>query len=103
MAFPQEVTQEIVQLCSPARVLLYNEKRTLSTDKLKAASFCVVIPSGSDRETLQRKLYLAIDTESPLNFTLYTEGEWEELNEDPASYAAWIGRKGRVVYDAAQS
>ena len=100
MAFPQEVTQEIVRICSPQRIFLYNEKRTLSTDKLKAASFCVVIPSGSDRDALLHDLYLSIDADIPLNFTLYTTSEWEELNEDPASYAAWIGRKGRVVYDA---
>jgi hypothetical protein len=100
MAFPQEITQDIVRICAPLRVFLYIEKRTLSTDKLKAASFCVVIPSGSDRDALLRKLYLSIDVEIPLTFTLYTSSEWEELNDDPASYAAWIGRKGRVVYDA---
>ena len=100
MAFPQEITLDIVRICAPQRVFLYNEKRTLSTDKLKAASFCVVIPSGSDRDALLRELYLSIDVEIPLTFTLYTSSEWEELNDDPASYAAWIGRKGRVVYDA---
>ena len=100
MEFPQEVVQEIARICTPVRVLLYNEKRTLSTDKLKAASFCVVIPNGSDRDAMLRALYLSIDIEIPLNFTLYTAEEWEELNDDPASYAAWIGRKGRAVYDA---
>ena len=59
----------------------------------------MVIPSGSDRDALLHDLYLSIDADIPLNFTLYTTSEWEELNEDPASYAAWIGRKGRVVYD----
>lgn len=100
MSFPQEVTREIVRLCAPQRIFLYNEKRTLSTDELKAASFCVVIPSGADRDALLHDLYLSIDTEIPLIFTLYTLSEWEELNDDPASYAAWIGRRGRVVYDA---
>ena len=100
MAFPQEIIQEIVRVCAPQRVLLYNEKRTLSTDKLKAASFCVVIPDGADRDALLRALYLSVGTEIPLNFTLYTASEWRELNEDSASYAAWIGRKGRAVYDA---
>ena len=100
MEYPQEVIREIVRICAPLRVLLYSEKRTLSTDKLKAASFCVVIPNGSDRDAMLRALYLSIDLEIPLTFTLYTADEWEELNDDPASYAAWIGRKGRAVYDA---
>ena len=100
MLFPQEITQKIVQLCTPIHVFLYNEKRTLSTDKLKAASFCVIVPDETDRDTLQRSLYLSIDAEIPLTFTLYTATEWTELNGDPASYAAWIGRKGRVLYDA---
>ena len=99
MEFPQEVVQEIVRICTPVRVLLYNEKRTLSTDKLKAASFCVIVRDGADRQSLLTRLYLAVPAELPVQLTVYTQSEWRELTADPTSYAAWISRKGRVLYE----
>ena len=39
MAFPDDILTAIRSVCQPCRVILYGEKRTLATDKLKAASF----------------------------------------------------------------
>lgn len=46
-----------------------------------------------------QRLYLAIDSNVSINLTLYTHDEWTVLLEDPSSYAAWIGRRGRVIYE----
>ena len=83
MAFPDEITQTIRGVCRPLAIILYGEKRTLSTDK----------------HALQHTLYLAIVADVPVNLTLYTVQEWDALTEDETSYAAWIRRKGRVLYE----
>lgn len=99
MAFPEEITQTIQELCTPLAVILYGEKRTLSTDKLKAASVCIIVPDGTDKHALQRALYLAIVADVPVNLTLYTVQEWDTLTQEQTSYASWIRRKGRVLYE----
>lgn len=99
MAFPDEVVKIIEESCTPQQIILYGEKRTLATDKLKAASFCIVVPNGTDKHDLQQKLYLSILADVPINLTLYTVEEWQALLTDATSYAAWIARKGRVLYE----
>lgn len=99
MAFPEEVVKVIQEYCAPERIILYGEKRTLATDKLKAASICIVVPVGTEKHCLQQKLYLSIVADVPINLTLYTAAEWQELLTDATSYAAWIARKGRVLYE----
>ncbi len=99
MAFPDEVVQIIEESCTPQQIILYGEKRTLATDKLKAASLCIIVPDGTDKHSLQQKLYLSILADVPINLTLYTVAEWQALLTDATSYAAWIARKGRVLYE----
>lgn len=99
MAFPEEVVSVIAQNCVPKQIILYGEKRTLATDQLKAASLCIVVPDGTDKHSLQQKLYLSIVADVPVDLTLYTAEEWDMLLTDATSYAAWIARKGRVLYE----
>ncbi|MBS5145323.1 MAG: hypothetical protein KHY89_07425 [Butyricicoccus pullicaecorum] len=99
MEFPNEVVKIIEESCTPKQIILYGEKRTLATDKLKAASLCIVVPDGTDKHNLQHKLYLSIPADVPINLTLYTVEEWQELLTDATSYAAWIARKGRILYE----
>ena len=90
----------ILRECAPERVILYAEKRTLTTDEIKSFSFCVIVPQCDDRNGLMQRLYLAIESDVPVNLTLYTHDEWAELQPDPSSYASWIGRRGRVIYES---
>ncbi len=90
---------DILKVCEPARVILYAEKRTMTTGELKSISLCVVVPDGADCRELRTKLYLALVMQVPINLNVYTVGEWEELSRYPGSYAAWIAQKGQVVYE----
>lgn len=99
MAYSDAIVTTIRQLCTPLCIILYGEKRTLSTDKLKAASLCIVIPDDTDKHALQHTLYLSIIADIPINLTLYTIQEWNTLTQDETSYAAWIRRKGRLLYE----
>lgn len=95
----EKALTQILRECSPERVILYAEKRTLTSDKLKSLSFCIIVPECRDKSSLMQRLYLAVEHNVPVNLTLYTHDEWTALLEDPNSYAAWIGRRGRVIYE----
>lgn len=99
MSFPEDILSAIRSVCTPLRVILYGEKRTLSTDKLKSASFCIIVPDDTERAGLLSRLYLTVPDALPINLTLYTQSEWQELITEHESYAAWIHRKGRVLYE----
>ena len=95
----RQSVQDILTACQPKEIILYAEKRTMSTGKLKAFSLCVIVPEGTDCRKLRPKLHLALSADVPVSLSVYTTDEWEDLTADQTSYAAWIARKGQVVYD----
>lgn len=95
----RQTTQDILRVCQPQRIILFAEKRTMSTGKLKAFSLCIIVPDGSDCRHLRTQLHLALSADVPVNLNVYTADEWDDLLEDEASYAAWIARKGQVIYE----
>ena len=94
----RQSVQDILTACQPKEIILYAEKRTMSTGKLKAFSLCVIVPEGTDCRRLRPKLHLALSADVPVSLSVYTTDEWEDLTADQTSYAAWIARKGQVVY-----
>ena len=95
----QQAVADILAACQPLRILQFAEKRTMSTGKLKAFSLCVIVPDGTDCRALRTRLHLALSADVPVSLSVYTVEEWEDLLTDETSYAAWIARKGQVVYD----
>lgn len=95
----RQTTQDILRVCQPQRIILFAEKRTMSTGKLKAFSLCIIVPDGSDCRHLRTQLHLALSADVPVNLNVYTVDEWDDLLEDETSYAAWIARKGQVIYE----
>lgn len=95
----RQTTQDILRVCQPQRIILFAEKRTMSTGKLKAFSLCIIVPDGSDCRHLRTQLHLALSADVPVNLNVYTADEWDDLLEDESSYAAWIARKGQVIYE----
>ncbi len=95
----QQATQDILRVCHPQQIILFAEKRTMATGKLKAFSLCVIVPDGTDCRHLRTALHLALNVDVPVSLSVYTTEEWNDLSEDETSYAAWIARKGQVVYE----
>lgn len=95
----RQTTQDILRVCQPQRIILFAEKRTMSTGKLKAFSLCIIVPDGIDCRHLRTQLHLALSADVPVNLNVYTADEWDDLLEDETSYAAWIARKGQVIYE----
>lgn len=94
----RQAVRDILGVCQPQEIILFAEKRTMSTGKLKAFSLCVVVPEGTDCRQLRTRLHLALSADVPVNLNVYTTEEWDDLTADDTSYAAWIARKGQVVY-----
>ncbi len=94
----RQAVEDILRACRPQEIILFAEKRTMSTGKLKAFSLCVVVPDGTDCRQLRTRLHLALSTDVPVNLSVYTNEEWDDLIADETSYAAWIARKGQVIY-----
>lgn len=95
----QQAERDILRVCQPRRIILFAEKRTMATGNLKAFSLCVIAPNGSDCRHLRTQLHLALSADVPVNLSVYTADEWDDLLEDETSYAAWIARKGQVIYE----
>ena len=95
----EQAVRDILTACTPRKVILYAEKRTMATDKLQAFSLCVILSDDADARAVRTHLHLAITVDVPVSLSVYTIGEWDDLISDSTSYAAWIARKGRVIYD----
>lgn len=95
---PKEVLQSILSCCNPEKVILYGEKLTVGSHKLKSADFCVIL-NEVDKPVLLHRLYLTINCTIPVNFLLYTSEEWSGLTQDFTSFAACIAQKGTVLYE----
>lgn len=96
----KSILSGIISNCKPKQVVMYGEKRSLSTGLVKSADFCVIIPDESiNKNTVLRTLYLTLDVEIPFQVLLYTTEEWRTLTEDFSSYASAICKKGTVLYE----
>lgn len=49
----EQAVRDILTACRPQQIILYAEKRTMATDKLKAFSLCVIVPDNADCRALQ--------------------------------------------------
>ena len=94
----RQAVEDILRACRPQEIILFAEKRTMSTGKLKAFSLCVIAPEGTDCRSLRTRLHLVLSADVPVSLSVYTTEEWDRLRADETSYAAWIARKGQVIY-----
>ena len=74
----EQAVCDILGACQPVKIILYAEKRTMATDKLKAFSLCVIVPESANCRTLRTHLHLAI-TFRTVSLSVYTTEEWAEL------------------------
>ena len=93
------IVKSVFELCKPIRVILYGAKHGLSSGKLKTANICIVVGNCYKNKLLHR-LYLQMPLDVQVNIKIYTDEEWNELQNDPNSYAAWISEKGAVLYES---
>ena len=52
----------------------------MATGKLKAFSLCVIVPDGTDCRHLRTALHLALNADVPVNLSVYSTEEWDDLH-----------------------
>ena len=96
------IRDRIIALCSPEKIILFGEKKVLSTGETGEVKICLVADTVN-KEVLEKRLYLGIDSEVSFDILVYTPEEWKNLLEDPQSYASRILEKGTVIWNAAEA
>ncbi|SMC47926.1 hypothetical protein [Papillibacter cinnamivorans] len=96
------IRDEIIAISHPEKIILYGEKKVVSSGKTGEAKFCLVLDTA-DKQAVEKKLYLKIDSEVSFDIIVYTPDEWECLLEDPQSYASRILERGTILYDASEA
>ena len=57
----EQAVRDILTACTPRKVILYAEKRTMATDKLKAFSLCVILSDDADARAVRTHLHFGQD------------------------------------------
>ena len=96
----RSICKTITETVSPLMIVMYSLKYDLSGEKIKAASFCVVV-DGNAQEA-EKKLYLALDSEFPCDMLVYNSADFAEFMKDPTSYVSSILSKGVLLYGKTQ-
>ena len=79
----RQSVQDILTACQPKEIILYAEKRTMSTGKLKAFSLCVIVPEGTDCRSCAPKLHLALSADVPVSLSVYYHGRMGRPDRGP--------------------
>ena len=58
-----------------------------------------VIASTKDKRSLLTDLYCDTESDTPIDFLLYTPEEWEHSVADSQSFANKLNREGVVLYE----
>lgn len=94
----EKVLEQLRELIDPRKIILYGTKKDVATGTVNDIDICLVVVT-KDKASLERELYLAIDSEISFDLILYTPEEWETLTADRQSFAHRIMEKGTVVYE----
>ncbi|NLM61382.1 MAG: nucleotidyltransferase domain-containing protein [Clostridiales bacterium] len=94
----EKVLEQLIRMVQPEKLILYGTKRDVATGTVKDIDVCLVAETP-DKSTLERELYLSIDSDVSFDIIIYRPVEWETLIEDHQSFAHRILEKGTVVYE----
>ena len=89
----ERIKQQIIEHYSPIKIILFG---SLAKKQIKPTSdidICI-IANTSDKRSFVNKLYAEIDTK----FLIYTEKEWEILEDEETSFLYKILKEGEIIY-----
>jgi len=91
-----DVCQVIVKNFSPQKVILYNIK-TSAVGELRSFKLCVIVADG-ETLTIEKRIYLEVDSDIPFDVLVYTSEEWEKLITQKNSFACRIIKEGTYIH-----
>ncbi len=89
----------IGRLSGAEKLIVYGMKREGAGDRVRDVDVCVVADC-EDKRSLERRIYLELESEISFDVIIYTPEEWAALTADPQSYASRILAKGKVYGEA---
>lgn len=97
----ERIENEILRLCRPQKMILFGQKKFVSTDRVRDVDICLVMDTR-DKLAAEKKIYLGIDSDISFDLVIYTPAEWEEMLREPQSFASRILEKGTCIWDERQ-
>lgn len=93
----QSIQEQIIRLCAPQKILLFGSRAKGTSTEKSDIDLCV-IASTQDKRTLLTELYCGTESDTPIDFLLYTPEEWVQSVADRQSFAHKLSREGVVLY-----
>lgn len=93
----QAIQEQIIQQCSPQKILLFGSRAKGTATENSDIDLCIVA-STKNKRALLTDLYCDTASDTPIDFLLYTPEEWEQCVSDHQSFAYKLDREGIVLY-----
>ena len=91
------IREQVIQLCDPQKILLFGSQAKGTATTKSDVDLCI-IASTNDKRSLLTDLYCDTESDTPIDFLLYTPEEWERSVADSQSFAHKLNREGVVLY-----
>lgn len=92
------IREQVIRLCAPEKILLFGSQAKGTATAKSDIDLCV-IASTKDKRSLLTDLYCDTESDTPIDFLLYTPEEWEHSVADSQSFANKLSREGVVLYE----
>lgn len=93
----QNIQEQIIRLCAPQKILLFGSQAKGTATEKSDIDLCIVA-STQDKRALLTDLYCDTESDTPIDFLLYTPEEWSQSVADSQSFAHKLSREGVVLY-----
>ena len=94
----KSLCDEIVDIVSPSKIILFSQKNTLSGELI---SFKLCIIAEGNSAEIEGKIYLKTSCDLHYDALVYSGVDWARLICDADSFAARINKVGSVLYESA--
>ena len=91
------IREQVIQFCDPQKILLFGSQAKGTATAKSDIDLCI-IASTNDKRSLLTDLYCDTESDTPIDFLLYTPEEWEHSVADSQSFAHKLNREGVVLY-----
>ena len=95
----QQITDDIVEMCSPFQVFLVSKKSN-SKGILTAFKVCIIVADTYiNHRELESEILINTDCPVPCDIIVYNISEWNDCLLDDCTFAYRIDNEGEILYE----
>lgn len=95
----QQMTDDIVAMCSPFQVFLISKKED-NNGNLTSFKVCIVVADTyKNHRDLEADILINTDCPVPCDIIVYNITEWNECIDDDCTFAYRVDSEGEVLYE----